>query len=141
MSFLPKPEATFMVDIIGTVTQHRYHGSFTVKTVLNNGEILMIAAAVDRMGGYSPTMPKGFRDFATAICELDMLITDAPKWWKDSAGGRKLEDQNVVNDNDDSVYTKALAAGAEYVAAIKAATKIAAEAKAPEAKDDKAQTA
>jgi len=108
--FLPQDKMTFDIDLEGNITHERYHGTFSVKCLLTNAETLQIAAAVDKMGGNSQTMPAPYRQFMKALCELDFLVLDAPAFWKNSEGGRTLKDQNVVNE----VYAKALDQAVTY---------------------------
>ena len=135
MSFLPKNSASFTVDLLGNKTGHRYQGTFEVKCIMSNQEILDAAAAIDRAGGYSPTMPGGFKSFIQAIEELAYSVIDSPKWWRDSMGGRTLEDQNVVTE----IYTKAVDVQLDFKKKLQGEAEKAE--KNAETKNEKSQTA
>ena len=109
---LPKDESTFNISVVGDNTKEQYRGDFTVKTMMTNGELLQVAVAIDRAGGSSASLPVGYKLFIRSLAELDVLVVDCPKWWKNSEYGRTLKDQNVVGE----IHAKALSAQDEYKA-------------------------
>lgn len=134
MSLLPTHEKSVHIDVVGNQTNERFRGDFTVKTLLTNSELLEAALAIDRMGGGSTTLPVGYSLFIRALAELDVRVVDAPKWWKDSQGGRNLLDQNVVTE----IYSAALKAATDYKAELdKAAEKVEKATKEAEKKEKK----
>jgi hypothetical protein len=97
MPFLPKNEAQFELDVVGEQTQERFKGTFTTRCLLTNAEMVKVAILTDRYNEGSTTLPLGYAMFNRSIAELEVRLMDSPKWWKDSDGGRLLQDPNVVS--------------------------------------------
>lgn len=110
-------EYTFSVRIEGERTKKVYEGSFTVKAVLTYEEQVQLGLLLDRYNGGSRTIPEATFNMNRALAEMDIRVVldtkgnqRAPAWWRDSDGGRKLIDKNVVLE----VFMKALDAEADF---------------------------
>jgi ssRNA-specific RNase YbeY (16S rRNA maturation enzyme) len=97
-------ETTFYFSATGFKSKKKYEGNFTVKTVLTNGEQVLVALRTDQYNGGSTSLPSAYSQFNRAIAELEVRmvtkagIQQAPSWWKDSDGGRNLIDANLVTE-------------------------------------------
>lgn len=111
-------EYTFAVKITGEKTKKTYEGSFTVRCILNFEEQVNVGLLLDRYNQGSRTVPDGTVRMNRALAELDVRIVidprtgnlKAPSWWRDSDGGRKMIDRNVVLE----VFLKSLEAEADF---------------------------
>jgi len=92
---LPIAEETVFIEVKGDITKRLYKGEFVFKTSLSNLEMLEIAKATLRISG-GLALPGGYAFFARAMADLDVMVLKAPKFWEDSAGGRSLEDPNLI---------------------------------------------
>lgn len=96
----------FSISLIGNVTGEKWVGEFTTKLRLSHRDQL----ARDRisrelLGDTRPDFasPRAINQ-ANIFSDLRVRLTQAPAWWKESAEGLDLEDDNVVAE----VYNKAL---------------------------------
>lgn len=133
-------EYTFTVKLTGEKTKKTYEGTFTVKCVLTYEEQVQVGLLLDRYNGGSRTVPDGISRMNRALAEMDVKIAldskgkqKAPSWWRDSDGGRKLIDKNIVLE----VFLKSLDAETEYDKRIEEASKSAEEEAEKQAKKKK----
>ncbi len=111
--------AKFSISLDGNRTGTKWHGEFTVKTMLSyNDEFRRDSIRRELLAGVNPQFaePRVLNN-ADAFSELAVRITTAPAWWTESNGGRDLFDDNLIG----AVYKEALAAEAKVLEAIKAA--------------------
>lgn len=110
MQELPKKERTFSFETEGELTKRKYDGEFTVHAVLNMGlkHQLELEKTILQADTKSPT--PGLRGIASVIAELRVRIIDGPEFWKQSLGGMRIEDENVIFE----LYDKVTAQEAEW---------------------------
>ena len=97
-------EYTFHVKVQGEKTKEQYEGTFTVKCILNQEEMVDVALRTDRYCGGSKNLANQYILVNRSIAELEVrIIKDektgkmkAPTWWIESDSGRLLYDTNVV---------------------------------------------
>lgn len=108
---LPSNEHTFTVSILGERTRQKYDGSFTVKCVLTNRELIEVGLRTDAYNNGSKSIAtSGIGIMNRAIAHMEIATIKSPSWWRDSDGGRELLDLNVLYE----VYNKALEAEKVY---------------------------
>ncbi len=95
---LPKNEATFSVDSEGDTTYKRYEGLFTVRCVLTMGQKHAMELEKSRLLGSYANPTGELEGLAIIFANLRAKIVDAPEWWKQSAGGSTITDENVLVD-------------------------------------------
>lgn len=89
---LPDLTTTIYLDSAGEITKNRYVGSFKIKRVLTNGDLL----AIDRF--YAKLLPKDAEESASEdrkikaaiIAELFVRIIEGPNWWTESRYGQNM---------------------------------------------------
>jgi hypothetical protein len=93
---LPKNEAAFEVDIQGDDTLKQYQGMFTCRCILTMGQKHAKELEKSRLlGNYKNPTPE-LEGIAEVFATLRAKLIDAPEWWKQSAGGTTLNDENVL---------------------------------------------
>jgi hypothetical protein len=112
---LPKNEATFSVDVIGEITGKRYDGAFTVRCVLNMGQKHALELEKSRLVGNSSMPSDTLIGIAVILSGLRSKVIDGPEWWRQSAGGSNIIDDNVLLE----VFEKTVNAEAEWKKAVK----------------------
>jgi len=107
---LPKNERTFEVSETGATTGKSYEGKFTVKCILNMFDKRQLEMEKTRlMADYSnPT--DGLSGIAFILANLRVRVIDSPEWWKQSAGGDDIYDEDVLV----KLYDKAMEAEKEW---------------------------
>jgi hypothetical protein len=93
---LPNNEAVFSVDVEGETTFKRYDGQFTVRCVLNMGQKHAMELEKTRLLGNYSSPTEGLAGIAVIFANLRAKITDGPEWWKQSAGGSNIKDENIL---------------------------------------------
>jgi hypothetical protein len=93
---LPKNEATFAVDILGDTTFKKYEGQFTVRCVLTVGQRHAMELEKSRLLGSFASPTDALVGLAEVLATLRARIIEAPEWWKQSAGGSTLSDENIL---------------------------------------------
>lgn len=103
MQELPKKERTFHFKSEGETTKRVYEGEFTVHALLNMGlkHQLELEKTILQADTKSPTA--GLRGIATVMAELRVRIINGPEFWKQSAGGMRIDDENVLFELYDKV--------------------------------------
>ena len=94
-NILPSKEKTFEFEHTAE-TGKEYKGRFTVLCSLNVGQKHAMSLEKTRLlGGYAePTAD--LAGFAVIFANLRAKIVDAPEWWKQSAGGALIEDEDAI---------------------------------------------
>jgi hypothetical protein len=93
---LPSKEKTFDFDHVGDLTGKEYKGRFTVLCVLTVGQKHALALEKTRLMGNYVNPTDDLSGFAVILANLRAKIVDAPEWWKQSAGGATLEDEDAL---------------------------------------------
>lgn len=93
---LPKNEATFSIDAVGDITGKKYEGLFTVRCVLNMGQKHLMELERSRLLGNYANPTDELAGIAMILASLRAKIVDGPEWWKQSAGGNNLSDDNIL---------------------------------------------
>jgi hypothetical protein len=93
---LPVKESVFDVDHVGEITGKRYEGSFTVRCVLNMAQKHALELEKTRLLGNHSSPTDGLVGIAVVLANLRAKIVDAPEWWKQSAGGYDILDEDVL---------------------------------------------
>lgn len=107
---LPKNEATFDVDVVGETTLKDYKGQFTVRCILTMGQKHAMELEKSRLLGSYANPTEELLGLAIIFANLRAKITDGPEWWKQSAGGTTIKDENALVD----LYNKVLKAEDEW---------------------------
>jgi hypothetical protein len=96
---MPIKEEKFSINKLGSDTQERYLGEFTVRIKLSQ-QLKMLRGRLIRefLGSFAQFATEDDRLRAIAIAECEVSITKAPDWWKQSDNGRLLEDDNIVDE-------------------------------------------
>lgn len=98
MKRLPDIVKYLNLDSVGEITEQTYKGAFRVKVILTHSERF----AIERL--YKAELPddKGVEQEISlrlaSICELEVRLVEAPKWWIDSRNGRDLADKQPIYD-------------------------------------------
>lgn len=95
---------TFYCKVQGEKSKEWFEGNFTVKSLLNQEEMVDVAIRTDRYNGGSKNLPTQHALINRAIAELEVRIVKdkktnkmlCPTWWTESDFGRLLYDTNVV---------------------------------------------
>lgn len=88
---------SFMIDVLGEVTGHRYEGTFKVKPILSHAEQLSRDIAMRDLLGPKPGDASGrATSQAVILAEIRIRSVEAPSWWKDSRDGLNLFDEVVL---------------------------------------------
>lgn len=109
--------ATFSVSMDGDRTGTKWHGEFTVKTLLSHrDELRRDQIRRELLGGVNPEFAS-IRSLnqADVFSDLAVRIIKSPSWWNESSGGLDLSDDNVVA----TVYSKTMDAEKEVLNRIK----------------------
>ncbi len=102
---------SFMVDVEGDVTGHRYDGTFKIKPILTHAEQLMRDIIMRDLLGPNPK-DGSIRAVSQAgiIAEIRVRCVETPSWWKDARDGLSLYDENVIA----TIYDKCLEIDAKW---------------------------
>jgi hypothetical protein len=92
---LPKNQATFDFDRTSE-SGKRYEGTFTVLCSLNIAQKYALELEKTRLLANYSVPSDGLAGFALVLSNLRTKIVDAPEWWKQSNGGFKIEDEDVL---------------------------------------------
>lgn len=109
--------ATFSVSMDGDKTGTKWHGEFTVKTLLSHrDELRRDQLRRELLGGVNPEFAS-IRSLnqADVFSDLAVRIIKSPSWWAESSGGLDLSDDNVVA----TVYSKTMDAEKEVLNRLK----------------------
>ncbi len=93
---LPKNESTFEVDVVGEATFKKYEGQFTVRCILTMGEKHAMEREKSRLIGNNANPSEELQGIAIIFSNLRAKIIEGPEWWKQSAGGATVKDENVL---------------------------------------------
>lgn len=129
---IPSRETSFYFKDKGERTRKNFEGTFTVKALLTQQEIVDVGMLLDQYSRGSKTLPQGVALLNRAFAELDVRIIKAPSFWKDSNQGRDLLDTNIVF----GVYKAAMDAETEYDKKLDEAAKQADEVSKPRPKKE-----
>lgn len=132
---IPSREHTFYFKDKGERTRKTFEGSFTVRALLTQQEIVDVGMLMDQYNRGSKTLAQGVSLLNRAFAELDVRIIKAPAFWKDSNQGRDLLDTNIVF----GLYKAAMDAETEYDKKLEEAAKEADESAKPKKKKEAAE--
>jgi hypothetical protein len=90
-------EKTFYFDYTSELGQ-RYEGNFTVKCLLTMGEKHRLELEKTRLLGNSVNPTAELLGIATILATLKHKIVDAPNWWKQSNGGEKIQELDILTE-------------------------------------------
>lgn len=93
---LPKNEKNFTIDVVGESTGHAYQGEFTVICVLSMGQRHQEAIEKTRLMADYANPSNDLYSVATTLAALRTRIKDSPEWWKQSAGGTSILDDEII---------------------------------------------
>ncbi len=93
---LPKKESTFELDHAAIVSGKKYDGTFTVRTVLNMGQKHKLELEKTRLMADYTNPTDGLAGIAIILSKLRIHIVDGPEWWKQSAGGFLIDDEDAL---------------------------------------------
>jgi len=93
---LPNKQRTFNFEHVGEDTGKKYEGLFTVLCVLNIGQKHARDLEQTRLLGNHANPTDSLAGFAVILSNLRAKIVDAPEWWKQSAGGSLIEDEDAL---------------------------------------------
>jgi len=93
---LPKNEAVFHFDHVGETTGNKYDGTFTVRTALNMGQKHLLELEKSKLLADFLNPTNELAGIALILSNLRVKVIDAPEWWKQSAGGLNIMDEDVL---------------------------------------------
>lgn len=93
---LPSKEKTFDFEHTGLDTGKKYDGRFTVLCLLNVGQKHALSLEKTRLLGNYANPTDDLAGFSVILSNLRAKIVEAPEWWKQSAGGQLIEDEDAV---------------------------------------------
>lgn len=134
---IPSREHTFYFKDKGERTRKNFEGSFTIKALLTQQEIVDVGLLLDQYSRGSKSLSQGVSLLNRAFAELDIRIVKAPSFWKDSNQGRDLLDTNIVF----GVYKAAMDAETEYDKKLEEMANKAEEASKPKKKEKEKEAA
>lgn len=105
---LPEKQSTFEFEHEGLTK--KYEGRFTVKCHLNAGEKHQLAMEKTRLMADYINPTDDLAGLATILSKLRVHIIDGPEWWKQSAGGFLIDDEDALV----ALYDKILGAEKEW---------------------------
>lgn len=92
-----KDKVQFIVNVAGDTSEEKFEGLFEVKTKLSHREVLREDEIRRTVLGTNPGEAGSYAaSIATAISFLSVRVTKSPDWFKASANGLDLEDENVL---------------------------------------------
>lgn len=109
--------STFSVSMDGDKTGTKWHGEFTVKTLLSHrDELRRDQIRRELLGGVSPEHASvRSLNQADVFSDLAVRIVKSPAWWNEASGGLDLSDDNVIA----TIYSKTIDAEKEVLNRIK----------------------
>jgi hypothetical protein len=93
---LPSNEAVFDIDVRGDATLKEYKGQFTCRCVLTMGQKHALELEKSRLLGSYTNPTDDLIGIAVIFANLRQKLIDGPEWWKQSAGGTTINDENVL---------------------------------------------
>ena len=93
---LPKNEVAFEVDVQGDTTFKQYQGQFTCRCILTMGQKHSMELEKSRLLGNYKNPTGELEGIAAVFANLRAKLIEAPEWWKQSAGGATISDENVL---------------------------------------------
>jgi uncharacterized phage-like protein YoqJ len=93
---LPKKESTFEFEHVAKMTDKKYDGKFTVRTVLNMGQRHQLEMEKTRLMADYVNPTDGLAGIAVILSKLRVHVIDGPEWWKQSAGGFLIDDEDAL---------------------------------------------
>jgi len=103
---LPKNDVTFNFKEQGATTGEEYVGEFTVISMMNVAQRYELELEKSRLIADFNNPTDGLTGIAEILSTLRTRIVDGPKWWRDSAGGFNIMDENILV----SLYNRVLKA-------------------------------
>jgi hypothetical protein len=100
----------FDFEHVGDLTGKKYEGQFTVRCVLNIAQKHAMEIEKTRLLGNFSSPTDGLAGIAMILSSLRHKVADGPEWWKQSAGGSLLEDEDVLV----ALYDKVVSAEVEW---------------------------
>lgn len=93
---LPAKELVIDFDFISQESEEQYKGSFTILCKLTIGQKHLMELEKNRLLGDMVNPTDELMAMAIVLSSLRAKISDGPSWWKDSLGGAKIEDEDVL---------------------------------------------
>lgn len=92
-----KDRVQFTISVKGETSGRNFEGLFEVKTKLSHKEVLKEDEIRRNVLGTNPNDAGAYAaSIAGAIAYLTVRLTKSPDWFKSSANGLELEDENVL---------------------------------------------
>lgn len=107
---IPDKESVFDFEHVGELTGKKYEGQFTVRCVLNIAQKHAMEIEKTRLLGNFSNPTDGLVGIAVILSSLRHKVVDGPEWWKQSAGGSSLDDEDVLV----ALYDKVVSAEVEW---------------------------
>ncbi len=96
MSSLPENVHVFDFKEKGEITDKSYDGQFTCLCILNMLEKQLLGVEKTRLQADMSNPTPDLQGIAMILSNLRVRIIDGPEWWKQSAGGGTIRDENVL---------------------------------------------
>ena len=93
---LPSKERTFEFEHVGLDTGKEYKGRFTVLCLLNVGQKHARDLEQTRLLGNYMNPTDSLAGLAVILSNLRAKIVEAPEWWKQSASGALIDDEDAL---------------------------------------------
>lgn len=101
---VPDLESQFQIDIVGKLTKKRFVGDFTCRIPRIKEQCLIDKHEAFLNGSMTNFLSAGTKKMHHMIAYLRFaLVSDYPRWWRDTDLGYELQDVNVINEIYDKV--------------------------------------
>lgn len=111
---LPETSHTFTLDLIGRITKRRYLGEFVCKIPTLKDQALIDKHRAFLDGEFPIYLKPGIKKLHEQIAYLRFVLTDIPKFWRESDLGYDLRDDNIV----EAVYDEVIAFENKWLMAV-----------------------
>lgn len=101
---LPSVEFNFDIEVVGSLTGHKYIGSFkfTIPNIARNSQIALFEARLNEGLQDSLDPSTALMHYMISYLKFTLDPDSLPAWWKEAKHGYSLYDPNVVT----SIYQK-----------------------------------
>lgn len=107
---LPKNEKSFMFNVEGEVTGHKYEGQFSTKCALSMQDKRVLEIEQSRLSVDLLNPTDNLVAIARVVANLRVRVLEAPVWFDQMIGSLDILDDNVIFE----LYSKCLEAANEW---------------------------
>lgn len=107
---LPENLKSFEFDHVGNDTGYEFKGTFKVVCILNMGQKRQLEVEKTMLQADLSNPTDGLSGISFILANLRVRIQDGPEWWKQSAGGSLIIDEDALV----ALYDKVMEAETEW---------------------------